>query len=143
MTILTHRVTEGNLSALRFDSRTLKESCEVEIKVLIYLLLVFIEKCSTSLNYCVWMYRSRQHRCSVEKAFLRNFIKFLGKHLCQTLFLNKVAGLRQHLFSNAIFYRTPLVAAFDLMQISKIGTDFLSQRDRVPAKRKIMSVTTI
>ena len=26
LTMLTHRVTEGNLSALRFDFRTLKES---------------------------------------------------------------------------------------------------------------------
>ena len=31
-------------------------------------------------------------RCSVKKAFvLRNFAKFTGKHLCQSLFFNKVA----------------------------------------------------
>ena len=28
-----------------------------------------------------------------EKVVLRNFIKFTGKHLCQSLFFNKVAGL--------------------------------------------------
>ena len=28
------------------------------------------------------------------KGVLRNFAKFTGKHLCQSLFLNKVAGLR-------------------------------------------------
>ena len=28
------------------------------------------------------------------KAVLRNFTKFTGKHLCQSLFSNKVAGLR-------------------------------------------------
>ena len=33
-------------------------------------------------------------RCSVEKGVLRNFAKFTGKHLRQSLFLNKVAGLR-------------------------------------------------
>ena len=33
-------------------------------------------------------------RCSVKKIFLRNFVKFTGKHLCQRLFFNKVAGLR-------------------------------------------------
>ena len=34
-------------------------------------------------------------RCSVKKGALRNFAKFTGKHLCQRLFFNKVAGLRQ------------------------------------------------
>ena len=31
-------------------------------------------------------------RCSVRKGVLRNFAKFTGKHLCQSLFFNKVAG---------------------------------------------------
>ena len=30
----------------------------------------------------------------MEKGVLRNFTKFTGKHLCQSLFFNKVAGLR-------------------------------------------------
>ena len=38
--------------------------------------------------------RSSQQRCSVKKGVLRNFTKFTGKHLCQCLFFNKVAGLR-------------------------------------------------
>ena len=29
-----------------------------------------------------------------KKGVLRNFAKFKGKHLCQSLFFNKVAGLR-------------------------------------------------
>ena len=29
----------------------------------------------------------------MEKGVLRNFAKFSGKHLCQSLFFNKVAGL--------------------------------------------------
>ena len=33
-------------------------------------------------------------RCSVRKGVLGNFPKFTGKHLCQSLFLNKVVGLR-------------------------------------------------
>ena len=32
-------------------------------------------------------------RYSVRKVVLRNFAKFTGKHLCQRLFFNKVAGL--------------------------------------------------
>ena len=32
-------------------------------------------------------------RCSVRKGVLRNFAKLTGKHLCQSLYFNKVAGL--------------------------------------------------
>ena len=37
--------------------------------------------------------RSSHRRFSVKKGVLRNFAKFTGKHLCQRLFFNKVAGL--------------------------------------------------
>ena len=66
--------------------------------------------------------------CSVKKGVLKNFTKFTAKHLCQSLFFNKVAGLCNFInketlaqfFScefceiskNTLFYRTPLVAAF-------------------------------
>ena len=30
----------------------------------------------------------------MKKGFLRNFSKFAGKHMSQSLFFNKVAGLR-------------------------------------------------
>ena len=33
-------------------------------------------------------------RCSVKQVFLKKFLKFTGKHLCQSLFFNKVASLR-------------------------------------------------
>ena len=42
--------------------------------------------------------RRSQQRCSVKIGVLRNFAKFTGKHLCQGLFYNKVAGLRPGLF---------------------------------------------
>ena len=38
------------------------------------------------------IFRSSHRRCSVKKGVLRNFAKFTGKHLCQSLFFNKVAG---------------------------------------------------
>ena len=38
--------------------------------------------------------RSSHRRCSVKKGVLRNFTKFTGKHLCQSLFFNSVASLR-------------------------------------------------
>ena len=37
--------------------------------------------------------KSSQLRCSIIKDVLRNFATFTGKHLCQSLFFNKVAGL--------------------------------------------------
>ena len=41
-----------------------------------------------------YIYRSSHRRCSVEKDVLRNFAKFTRKRLCQSLFFDKVAGLR-------------------------------------------------
>ena len=41
----------------------------------------------------IFQNRSSHQRCSIKKGVLRNFAKFTGKHLCQSLFLNKVAGL--------------------------------------------------
>ena len=38
------------------------------------------------------MSRSSHQRCSAKKGVLRNFTKFTGKHLCQSLFFNKVDG---------------------------------------------------
>ena len=38
--------------------------------------------------------RSSHQRCFVRKGILRNFEKLTGKHMCQSLFFNKVAGLR-------------------------------------------------
>ena len=42
------------------------------------------------LSLCI---RSSHWRCSVRRGVLRNFAKFTGKHLCQSLFFNKVTGL--------------------------------------------------
>ena len=38
--------------------------------------------------------RSSRPEVFCKEDFLRNFVKFTGKHLCQSLFFNKVAGLR-------------------------------------------------
>ena len=71
-------------------------------------------------------------RCSIKKGVLRNFAKLTGKHLCQSLFFNKVAQLwpttllkRRETLAQVFFfefceiskntfcYRTPLMAASD------------------------------
>ena len=51
--------------------------------------------CERMLLILSWsFYRSNHQRCSMRKGVLRNFAKLTGKHLCQNLFFNKVAGLR-------------------------------------------------
>ena len=49
---------------------------------------------SSNKNINEYISRSSHQRCSIKKGVLRNFAKFTGKHLCQSLFFNKVAGLR-------------------------------------------------
>ena len=41
-----------------------------------------------------WMSRGSHRRCSVKKGVFKNFRNFTGKHLCWSLFFNKVAGVR-------------------------------------------------
>ena len=56
------------------------------------------------------LFRSSHKRCSMKKGALKNFAKFTGKQLCQSLFFNKVASL--YLISkNTSFYGTPPVTA--------------------------------
>ena len=38
--------------------------------------------------------RGNHQKCSIKKGVIRNFVKFTGKHMCQSIFFNKVAGLR-------------------------------------------------
>ena len=40
-----------------------------------------------------FLLRSGRPDVFCEKVVLRSFVKFTGKHLCQSLFFNKVAGL--------------------------------------------------
>ena len=50
-------------------------------------LIIVIRKLIFTWEAVAWM-------CSVKKGVFRNFTKFPGKHLCYSVFLNKVAGLR-------------------------------------------------
>ena len=51
-------------------------------------------ECVSILQILISHSRISHQRCSVRIGVLRNFTKFTGKHLCQSIFLNKVAGLR-------------------------------------------------
>ena len=48
--------------------------------------------------------RSSHLRCSVKKGVFKNFAKFTGKQLCQSLFFNKAAGLGLHTISLCYCY---------------------------------------
>ena len=50
--------------------------------------------------------RSSHQRSSVKNGVLRNFAKFRGKHLCQVLIFNKVAGPEpETLFKKRLWHR--------------------------------------
>ena len=88
--------------------------------------ITFFPKVS-NMHRCSWL-RSSRWEVFCKKGVIRNFTKFIGKHLCQSLFFNKVAGLAcnyieketlAQVFSceiweiskNKFLQRTPLVAA--------------------------------
>ena len=52
--------------------------------------------------------RSRR-RCSINKGVLKNFTKFTGKHLRQSLFFNNIAGLRPKYHSKFFLGLNPYV----------------------------------
>ena len=91
-----------------------------------------------------WGLRSSRPEVFCKKVVLRNFTKWKGKHVCQSLFFNKVAGLRPanllkkrlwhrcfpvkfcEIFKNTFFYRTALVAASENSNLCVFSTDFTS-----------------
>ena len=74
------------------------------------------------LNYCD---RSSRPEVFCKKRVLRNFTKFTGKHLCQSLFFTKVEETPAQVFScefceiskNTFSYRTSLVVASVVIKI--------------------------
>ena len=55
---------------------------------------VFCHILSSRMCTKLQIYRSSRPVVFCKKGLLKNFAKFTGKHLCQSLFFNKVAGLR-------------------------------------------------
>ena len=53
-------------------------------------------------NFEADVYRSSHRRCFIKKAFLKNFEILTGKHLCWSLFFNKVAGLRPAMWATTL-----------------------------------------
>ena len=64
------------------------------IKTIIIFTLSKIRNNSKFITCAHYMCRSSCQDVFCKKSVLKNFTKFTGKHLCQSLFFNKVAGLR-------------------------------------------------
>ena len=70
--------------------------------------LLLNDKCHT--RYCLVCYKSSHREVFCKKVVLRNFAKLTGKHLCQRLFFNKIAGLKSAtLFKKRLWHRCFLV----------------------------------
>ena len=94
-------------------------------------------KGSNFLTMCLFLwtvFRGSQPEVFCKKGVLRNFAKFTGKYLCQSLFFTKASGprsstllkketlaqvfsseFRKH-FKNTCSYRTPLLAASEQLE---------------------------
>ena len=83
------------LDAKQFLSARKHTNCRVHT---IYLYVI---------NLVTSMERISQQRCSIKRCVLKNFAKFIGKHLCQGLFLNKID--RSFPANFAKFLRTPFI----------------------------------
>ena len=68
----------------------------------------FMTSLSIDTEFCCYMYRSSLPEVFCKKGVLRNFATFTGKHRCQSLCFNKVAGLKpatllKHMFWHRCF----------------------------------------
>ena len=83
---------------------------------------LFLERWILRINvirYCTENWSSHQ-RCSMKKGVLRNFAKFTGKHLCQSLSFNKFAGWSTTLLKKRLRRR-----CFPVNFAKFLGTTFL------------------
>ena len=70
------------------------ETTQQSSKNLCQFFSIYSPYCLHQIHSSNW--RSSHQRCFIKKSVLTNFTKFTGKHLCQSLILNKVAGLRNN-----------------------------------------------
>ena len=81
-------ITLGHLVSCRYHHYD-AFIANTSVMISLHLKQVFFDQQFTSL-----IDRSSNQRCSIKKGVLKNFAKITGKHVCQSLFFNKVAGLR-------------------------------------------------
>ena len=142
----------------KFSSKYLKDRiCKIE-RYLNYILVIINQNIlavlRTFLNLQKNLWKTLQRYC-IKKGVLKNFVNFTGKHQWQSLFLNKIAGLRPEtcnlikkealaqvvsceifeIFKNTFFIQYLWTTASDTKQTSKVATtEFLS---KIPNRKKI------
>ena len=101
-------------------------------------------------------FRSIRPKAFYKKGVLRNFAKFTGKHLCQSLFFNKVADLEAcdfikketlaqfscefyEILKNTIFYKTTRMAASAVTKNSVWS--FRSSRPEVFCTKGVLKIS--
>ena len=89
-----------------------------------------------TLNKCYSEVPKSSHRwCSVKKGVLRNFARFTGRHLCQSLFLN--SWHRCFPVNFAKFLRTPfLFLQKDIDKFKECKTNENIKKDSFTAKKR-------
>ena len=78
--------------------------------------------------------RSSHGRSSVREGVLRHLAKFTGKHLCQSLFFKKVAGLRRNSFTEHLRGLLPNGVGFLHLPVS-LKTDLTDLRCKNSKRR--------
>ena len=135
-------VTSENL--ILSDWKVISLSCNEQVSMVEDFVWLWDGEKNRLLWKCTLLYflhgrcRSSHRRCSIEKGVLKNFAKFTGKYLRQSLFFNKVADLKPAIllkkklrhrcfhvkfakFLRTPFFRTPPVAASEGISFWKVG----------------------
>ena len=121
--------------------------------------LCFLNKTSTQLLNSETMIleiifrilRSTHRRCSVKKGVIGNFAKSTGKHLCQSLFFNKVTGLRPAtLFKERLWHWLFFVSfgkfprkAFLQNTSGRLLMNFITIKNRDMGRQTIMNLLSL
>ena len=81
---------------------------------------------------CNDSYRSSLPEVFCKEGVIRNFVKFAGKHLCQSFFFNKVAGLRPATLLKNILWLKKIVwyRYFPVNFVKFLRTPFLTENHR-------------
>ena len=95
--------------------------------------------------------RSTHRRCSVKKGVIGNFAKSTGKHLCQSLFFNKVTGLRPAtLFKERLWHWLFFVSfgkfprkAFLQNTSGRLLMNFITIKNRDMGRQTIMNLLSL
>ena len=94
----------------------------------LYNQLIFFIQFLSLLELSIFSYRSSRPEVFCIKGVLRNFRKLTGKHLCQSLFFIKVAGLRLWWLLLKILLLTPILCKDTFFEIDSHCCSLIANR---------------